>query len=778
MNRLGTPADASRRFDAGRRSDSRRRLVAGIVAVGVLLVGLAVTVSPSLGAHAEIDGASSDSSSGTPASGEGPTAESDAAAPGALTPQADSTPSPSPSSSPAKDSAFRVTSHRDDDFVSGNRLTLSGQGTAGSTVRITGPGTSGGATAIDGSGAWSASLDLPNGRIQLSLVESPGGGDASAPPGSAFPSPSPGDTTISLTLRALGAPVISGGSVVYSTGIVTGTGYPRAGVSVTVTPEGRGAPVAANCPAVAVDGSWSCPISSGPGRYTITAQQFSPDDRTEISPPSATRTLVIDQDAPAPPVIDSPKDGASVSGATVFTGRGEDDASVDVFAEGNLLCSAAVSAGAWSCTADISGGGRHVVQAVQKDRAGNYSPPSAVIKLVFGSASASPSPSAPPSTPAAPGSPSSPGSPTPPGSAPPSSPGGPGDGSGGGGAGVQGDGGLGGGWADPTRFGSALPTLASTFASASWLPALLLAAAFVLLVALPLRLLVTTAGPRLRVRLPQLFGRNHRGAERTAFAAPASATGSDGDATDAGDAASRRKRWMLVAGLVVAVSLITALAIGVQDQQRYARLLLSIAIGVTVVNGVGVVVASALVAKAAGVRRVLRLVPVFLVVGVLGAVVSRLLGLEPPLVVGVVLAVAAVGAVGDRAGALIHLAQVGSLAALAVVAWIVHDLTGGATGMLGSGLAEVLTAITVSGLCSAVLLLVPVGSLPGRVIFDWSPAAWVGAALVAVVLAALALASGAGFPVMGVLLAAFAVAAACLGGWAWIRWVEPALLAR
>ncbi|TPX06129.1 hypothetical protein FJ656_03085 [Schumannella luteola] len=748
----------------------------------MLLVGLAVTVSPSLGAHAEIDGAGSPAGAGAPVPDDGADSDSASAAPaapGALSPQADSTPTPSPSSSPAKDAAFRVTSHRDDDFVSGTRVTLTGQGTAGSAVRISGSGTAGAATTVDGSGAWSAPVDLPNGRTQLSLVETHGAGDSSSSPGSASPSPSPGDTTISLTLRALGAPVISGGSVTYSTGIVTGTGYPRAGVSVTVTPEGGGSPVAASCPAVAVDGSWSCPISSGPGRYTITAQQFSPDDRSEISPASAARTLVIDQDAPAPPTIDSPADGANVTGATVFTGRGEDDASVDVFAEGNLLCSAAVSAGAWSCTASISGSGRHVVQAVQKDRAGNYSPPSAVIKLVFGSASVSPAPSAPPSAPTAPGSPSAPGSPTPPGSAPPSSPGGPGDGNGNGSGlgGVQGDGGLGGGWADPTRFGTALPTLASTFASASWLPALLLAAAFVLLVALPLRLIVTTAGPRLRLRLPQLFGRNRRGAERTAFAAPRSgvAAGSDVDEAETG---GRGKPWMLVAGLVVAVSLITALAIGVQDQQRYARLLISIAIGVTVVNGVGVVVASALVAKAAGVRRVLRLVPLVLVVGALGALVSRLLGLEPPLVVGVVLAVAAVGAVGDRAGALIHLAQVGSLAALAVVAWVVHDLTGGATGMLGSGLAEILTAITVSGLCSAVLLLVPVGSLPGRVIFDWSPAAWVGAALVAVVLAALALASGAGFPVMGVMLAALAVGALCLGGWAWIRWVEPALLAR
>ncbi|WP_181408366.1 hypothetical protein [Schumannella sp. 10F1B-5-1] len=747
VNVRGETTRASSPRGSGRFDDPDRRSIARIAAVLSAVAALLAAVALALPSPAQAD---------------------ESAASPALVPAA-----------AAADDTFRVTSHRDDEFVSGSRAELQGSGTPGATVQVTGNGIASCTTTVGSDGRWDCAIDLPNGRTQLTLTSTPAA-DASASPspspsGGPSASPSPVPTTISLTLRALSAPSITGAGTIYSTGIITGTGYPRAGVSVTTTPEGGGAAVTATCPAVAVDGSWSCPISTGPGRYSVTARQFSPDAPGEISPASAARTLVIDQDAPAAPVIDSPADGSRISGATTFTGRGETDASVDVFAEGDLLCSAQVSAGAWSCVAQITGSGRHVVQAMQRDVAGNYSAPSAVLRLIFGGTSTSPSPSPSPSSPTSPtpGAPSDPSSPTPPGTTPPSTP----DGSGGSGSAPQGDGGLGGGWADPTRFGSALPTLTSALGGGGWLSGLLLAAAFVLLVALPLRLLVAAAGPRLRVQLPKLFGRNQRGGGR-AFGSLASGTPSSDEDDDASPAWRRWRPWVVLGALLLAATLITALAIGVQDQQRYARMLVAIAIGVTAVNGVGVVVASALVARAAGVRRVLRLVPVFLLVGMLGALVSRWLGLEPPLVVGVVLAVAAVGAVGDRAGALIHLAQIGSIAALAVVAWVVHDATGGAGGMLGSGLSEVLTAITVSGLGSAVLLLVPVGSLPGRAIFDWSPLVWVGVALVAVLLAALALASGSGFPMLGTMLAAFVVGAVCLGGWAWIRWVEPALAAR
>jgi hypothetical protein len=72
--------------------------------------------------------------------------------------------------------------------------------------------------------------------------------------------------------------------------------------------------------------------------------------------------------------------------------------------------------------------------------------------------------------------------------------------------------------------------------------------------------------------------------------------------------------------------------------------------------------------------------------------------------------------------------------------------------------------------------MLPLGRLPGRVILEWSPVAWVVAMAVVTTLAWVIVlgGSGAAFPVLGALLVAGGFAALSLAVWAWVRYVEPA----
>jgi hypothetical protein len=112
-----------------------------------------------------------------------------------------------------------------------------------------------------------------------------------------------------------------------------------------------------------------------------------------------------------------------------------------------------------------------------------------------------------------------------------------------------------------------------------------------------------------------------------------------------------------------------------------------------------------------------------------------------------------------------------------VLAWILHGAVGDAQGFWGAGLSETLAAVAIAGLGSVVVLLLPVGALPGRAVFEWSHWTWLGLAVVAVTVATVALAQGV-FPALLAVIAALAIAAVCLGVWAWVRFVEPGLAAR
>ena len=97
-------------------------------------------------------------------------------------------------------------------------------------------------------------------------------------------------------------------------------------------------------------------------------------------------------------------------------------------------------------------------------------------------------------------------------------------------------------------------------------------------------------------------------------------------------------------------------------------------------------------------------------------------------------------------------------------------------GVWGNLLVETLATLCLAGLGSAMVLMLPLGRLPGRVTLEWSPVAWVVAMAIVTTLSWVIVlgGSGAAFPVLGALMLAGGFAALSLAVWAWVRYVEPA----
>ncbi|ROS51486.1 hypothetical protein [Frigoribacterium sp. PhB24] len=644
-----------------------------------------------------------------------------------------------------------------------NAVVVAGTGSAGATVRVLDPRVPSRALCEvtlpsdePGSASWSCPVVLENGADQTLTVRD-------------VTNSAVVDDAVSAPFSVLGPPTVQGGPAVG--GKLAGTAFPGARVTVG----GGAAPVSATADGT---GAWSAllPSSTWPtGRYTVTASQSS--DSVPAVPRSATSTgvvVTIDRDAPAAPVVTAPRAGERVTTQPIiFSGSGEDGATVTAYVDSTPVCQATVSGGAWRCTSSDAAlpEGGHVVQAAQIDAAVNVGPPSAGISITVASTAAA---TAPPSASAAPtpgpgatGDPAVPAEPPVGASAAPV----PGDGSGG----TPGDEGGGptgattpatGSWAAATTFGRDLPTVGQAMTGTGWLLALGLAAAFVVLVVAPTRLLATALTGRLTPRGPRLTGRNRRRELPTSFST-----------------ATLDPR--VAAALTVAAgAAVVGLAAGLDDEVRYARLLAGIAIGVALVNVLAIVVPTLLVARSRGRGARVRMSPRLLLVAVVACAVTRLFGLDPPLVLGVVLVGSLVtpgstaprrrpGESDDREAGMPALVQVAVLAVVSAGAWAVHGALPATGGFVTELALETSATVCLTGLGSLVLALVPVGSLPGRRIWAWSRPLHVALTVVGVAAAAAVLTGGpSSFPVEGAVAAATVTAGLCVAVWLWTSFVE------
>jgi hypothetical protein len=300
-------------------------------------------------------------------------------------------------------------------------------------------------------------------------------------------------------------------------------------------------------------------------------------------------------------------------------------------------------------------------------------------------------------------------------------------------------------WGVPTGYGAAIPALSPSLTGGALLAAALLAIAFLALVAWPSRLLV--AGLADRIGGSALLARGR-------------ADGGVGD---------RTLSWPTVVGAFAAAALLAGLAGGLQAEARFARLALAIALAIVVLNVVGLVVPSLLVGGATRSTVAVRLAPTVLVIGAISALISRGGGIQPPLIVGALLATAFVAEVPARRRAALGAAQLVSVAGLGVLAWGVHAGFGPVQGFWPVLLEESLAVLALTALGSLPVLLLPVFGMPGRALFDASPSAWAAAALVGVTISAAMLTTSPRFPAPLVLALAGACAIVCVSVWAWTR---------
>jgi len=718
-----------------RRRSAYRRLGA---AVGI--AGFAIQTMTLMGAAAIPE-----DNSGTPSSASTSTSTSTS-----TSAVADPTASGEPTPSPAPTSPIRPTSDFSfsaPPFSPTNAVRLTGTKAAGGSVVVRPAAGGMPLCSIEPSSAtdFSCIAAMASGRaIVLSAVETLDG-VTSAP--------------LSATVDVLGAPTIVGAPDSLTTGLVSGYGF--AGSTVSTVLDGG----AIGCSAVATDaGYWSCSLAVPSGSYVMRATQSRADlGGGASSSLSGSLSLVVDRDAPPSGAITSPAEGTRVTTSDVtFSGTGEiaaagRDGIADLYIDNAPACQTAIVGGLWSCRVLGVPPGAHSLLVIQRDSAGNYGAPSVPITVFFGAKAGS----IPPAPPTAPISPRSPGGPSqtpsvPPPSAPPLTPtpngstpaapppSGPSD-----------------NWGTPTAFGTLIPTLASSVNPGSLLLALLLALVFIVLVALPLRLLSGALRGRIRVPSLQFTGRNH---SRPREKSPAAAV------------AAPVNPWLAGAVPLAAAAGLILMAGGVDDQVRYLRLTAAVVLGLAVLNVVGVAISTRVASRWQAVSGRLQFLPLLLLAALVAALLSRATGIHPPVIAGVLIGIGFTSTVEARARAIVSLVEIGTVTLLATFAWLFHGLFASASGFLAMFVDETFATIALAGFGSVVVLVLPIATLPGRTVFEWSRPAWLATIMVVALFGAVVILGGgeASFPIIGAVLAAGAFAALSVAVWGWLRFVDPA----
>ena len=652
---------------------------------------------------------------------------------------------PSPSPTPGAAGSSPTFTIQAPGFSPTNTVGITGTKDAGAGVNVLplDPGGQPGCSIPqDSTTSWACTIALPNGRaIGITAQQTQVGGTTAQ---------------ATTTLDVLGPPTLDGSPDFLTSGLVSGLGFPGAAVTTIVS----GAPSGGCGSVVTGNGYWSCALNVGSGHWVVAARQSSADiGGGAASSPSDSLGVIVDKDAPASPAITSPRSGGRVTARRVtFRGTGETAGTVDVYLDNTPVCTAHVTGADWACTARAPSSGRRAIVAIQRDPAGNYSRPSAAISLFFGpaaSAGATPPPVASPS-------PTNTESPSPstqapepgPTAAPPSA-----------------DGGGSSTWGTPTGFGSTLPTLAESITRGNWLLAPLFALAFILLIALPLRMLATVLRGRIRRPDIHVTGRNRYDIVEPDGPKPASPWIGRGWV----GSGWRGSPWIAGAIPLSIAAAIIVFSGGVNDEVRFLRLAVAVCLGLGILNVAGVAIPARLAGRRQGITGRLRTLPILMLAATVAALLSRITGNEPPVVAGILIGVGFARGLPAKPRAIVNLVEVGSVTVLAIAAWLANGALGPVDGFWLSTVHETLATIALAGLGSAAILVLPVATLPGRVILEWSPPIWLATgAIVGTIAAAVILGGpGADFPVVGSLAVAGAFAALSLAVWSWLRFVEP-----
>lgn len=292
-------------------------------------------------------------------------------------------------------------------------------------------------------------------------------------------------------------------------------------------------------------------------------------------------------------------------------------------------------------------------------------------------------------------------------------------------AGAGGGGGSGGqgtnahGFGDPSVFGSSVetpfnaPAHAFALSPAGILLSGSIAIAFLLLVGLPAELLEST----IRSNYDRAFGWLARLRRRVGrmFAPLARALANP---------------WVGSAVTILAA----AILLGFADPDfgftgASVRLVLAMILAVVSINiGISVVVMK-VARRAFDVGAMLKPMPAALAIVGISVLVSRLAGISPGFLFGIVLGVAYARELRLRDDARLGVLGVGLTIAAGLIAWLGYGLAtaiASGPGFVNNLVIEALAAITLEALGTLVIALLPIEFLDGRTIFRWSKLAWAG----------------------------------------------------
>jgi hypothetical protein len=181
--------------------------------------------------------------------------------------------------------------------------------------------------------------------------------------------------------------------------------------------------------------------------------------------------------------------------------------------------------------------------------------------------------------------------------------------------------------------------------------------------------------------------------------------------------------------------LIAAILLGFADPGfgftgQSVRLLLAMILAVVAINiGLSLIVMR-VARRAFDVAAMLRPMPAALAIVAVSVLVSRLAGISPGFLFGIVLGVAYARELRLRDDARLGLLGAGLTIAAGLLAWLGYGLaraTMSGEGFVNNLVIEVLAAITLEALGTLVVALLPIDFLDGRTIFRWSKLAWFGA---------------------------------------------------
>lgn len=591
---------------------------------------------------------------------------------------------PPPSSTTQPTAPPTITSPSGGYFSNSGAVTVRGTATPGARVVIDADGTQVASTTATDKGTFAAEVTgLTSGTNVPLTARSTGANGAEL-------------TSGVVGIDVLTAPTITAQSEGVHTGLIRGTGFPGATVTLTF---------------VGVD-SWSTPVqSSGRWAYSVPAElhgtftafveQSAPFSSGANSVRSDRTAITIDNRPPAAPRILHPHAGEQIALVSTFSGTGENGAIVTVYttlASGHsgVLCSTTVVGSGWSCEVTAPAVGVASISAYQTDSSGNPGTGTDPMRVEFVAGTPAPQNSPGPSA-----SPSDPHLTTPaPDAALPAPPS------------VSMPRWM---WTEPSPYSAVKIPMPSVDGARPWFLAFAVALGVIALVLAPARMLAGSVSTGRRWRFT---GRNSVRARE-----------------DEIPAISDRVPWLTgllslaVTALVVMLAMPLSTTVGTN-----VRLYLVTLLAVALVNTASVALPMLTPSHVPIAARTVEMAPRYLLAAVLTSLVSRTLHLSPALVFGIAVAIVLAEPVSRVDRGRSGLLRVAGIFLIGVLGWVGAAYAATAVAneqsLLHVILAEFSSVTAMAGIGSAAILLIPLGRTSGRAVLGWSPLIWLGSALV------------------------------------------------